>query len=284
MADRTVLESVAPFDPRNGTYSGFDEIEATVRLDQGQWQGEPWSEGSAVRPKLILLDGVAAAGDLDGDGEADAVYLLNLAMGGTGQLLYVAAVPASADSTSVVTASLVGDRVKVRYVDIVDGRVRLDVLQAGPEDAMCCPGELATRFWTLSDGMILVEGPSEVPVSRFRIASLQGSEWQLERWSWDESAAGSGVTLTFVEDAVAGSSGCNRYSAAISDGVSPGEITVGPAMGTRMACPEEQSAVESRFLGILGGAEKLGFLQGQLSLTSRIDGGIQTLFFKPAEP
>jgi hypothetical protein len=42
---------------------------------------------------------------------------------------------------------LIGDRVKLREVRIVDDRVEVDVVQHGPGEAMCCPTQEATRVW-----------------------------------------------------------------------------------------------------------------------------------------
>lgn len=281
---KRIEESALPFDPLNGRYRGFDDLDGPIRLVQGQWHGEPWVEGSSSRPQVMLLDDISAAGDLDGDGVDDHAYLLNLVMGGTGQLLYLAAVTDAADSNSTIVASLVGDRVKIRQLAIRNGQVWLDVLQAGPDDAMCCPGELATRTWALDDGQMLVEQASNMPARRFDVASLQGSQWQLERWSWDEPAGETGVTLKFGQGEISGHSGCNHYRSSIGDGQSPGEVQVGPTMGTRKACPADQSAVESRFLQSLASAGKLGFLKGRLILNYQVEGVIQTLFFSPMEP
>jgi heat shock protein HslJ len=81
------------------------------------------------------------------------------------------------------------------------------------------------------------------------------------------------VTLAYQDGRLAGTSGCNRYTAAAKPGASPGDLTVGPAAGTRMACPEPQSAVEARFLKQLGGAKKFGFHLGRLALSYEKDGG-----------
>ena len=75
----------------NATYHGF-EHPASVTLTDGIWTGEPDTEDSASRPEISLVRGFRLTGDLDADNEEEAVTLLNLALGGTGEILYLAVV------------------------------------------------------------------------------------------------------------------------------------------------------------------------------------------------
>jgi heat shock protein HslJ len=60
----------------------------------------------------------------------------------------------------------------------------------------------------------------------------------------------------------------------------PGEISVGVIAGTRMTCPEHESAVEARFLAQLGSAQRFGFRLGRLAITYvRADGMPGTMLF-----
>ena len=81
-------------------------------------------------------------GDLDGDGTDDAVVLLNYAPGGTGQLLYLAVMARKKGKIENIATTLIGDRVQIRDVRIEQKRIFVDVVQAEPKDAMCCPGEV----------------------------------------------------------------------------------------------------------------------------------------------
>ena len=78
--------------------------------------------------------------------------------GGTGTFVYIAVMSrVNGDVTNLATVP-VGDRIQIRSGEIANGKIILHVLQAGKDDAMCCPSTLATRNWTLSDGQ-LTEGP-----------------------------------------------------------------------------------------------------------------------------
>src|SRR5207244_10818252 len=99
----------------------------------------------------------------------------------------------------------------------------------------------------------------------------------------DQPAAGEpSVTLAYQAGRLAGKSGCNQYSAAIKAGDLPGDVTVGPAAGTRMACPPPAMEAERRFLDALASTSKIGFFAGRLALTSRSQEAVGLVLFAPA--
>ncbi|HEY5775388.1 MAG TPA: META domain-containing protein, partial [Xanthomonadales bacterium] len=90
------------------------------------------------------------------------------------------------------------------------------------------------------------------------------------------------VTLTFDAGRITGKSACNRYSADIKEGEKPGDISIGPAMGTRMACPEPLMDLETRYLEMLAQVTRFSFHAGQLALNGQNgDGTPFTMFFTP---
>jgi para-nitrobenzyl esterase len=121
---------------------------------------------------------------------------------------------------------------------------------------------------------------------RQTLQALGGTEWVLRAWDLKEPApADVEVTLEYQRGFFAGRSGCNRYTAPVAAGDVPGTVTVGPAAVTRMACPEPQSAVETRFLKQLGGTKAFGFRLGQLTLAYETEGGARgTMLFDARSP
>jgi heat shock protein HslJ len=104
--------------------------------------------------------------------------------------------------------------------------------------------------------------------------------WVLRAWSFEEPApATPEVTLEWKDGRVSGSSGCNRYFATVTAGDHPGDLKVGPAAGTRKACPAQETEVEGRWLRQLEHVVKYGFLVGQLALTYDLDGRIDVMLF-----
>jgi len=263
----------------NATYVGIEPAGGEVTLAAGIWEGRPYEEGGATRPVVRLLGDFEVRGDLDGDGTDEAVVLLGSSGGGSGEFVYLAVVEGRGGLAKNFDTAPIGDRVQVRGARIAAGRIALDLVQAGPSDASCCPGDLVTRSWELRQRR-LVEGPA-VRIGRLSPESIAGTEWVLERWAEGEVAPGGvEVTLRWEDGRLVGSSGCNRYVAPVTPGDQPGALGIGPIAGTRKACPEPAMGVEDRFLRQLGAASSLRFELGRLGLVYELDGDTGVMLFR----
>jgi hypothetical protein len=80
---------------------------------------------------------------------------------------------------------------------------------------------------------------------------------------------------------ITGKSACNRYSAGVEQGEAPADLKIGPAMGTRMACPGELMDLEHKYLDALTHVTGFSFLAGKLVLTWEKDGNWSTMIFDP---
>jgi heat shock protein HslJ len=164
---------------------------------------------------------------------------------------------------------------------VVENRLRLEVLQAGPEDAMCCPGELATREWGLTEAGF--EETSTQVTGRLSLAALVGPEWVLTGLDFREPApAEPEVSITFAEDgSAAGSSGCNSFNGKLEEGPEVGSLSAGPFMTTMMACAPDVMELEQLFLKRLGGVTGFSFWVGHLMLSWEVEDNAGTLLFQP---
>lgn len=260
------------------TYRGIYDEPVTLR--NGEYEGEPFVAGGASRPTVTLVDDLMLGGDLDGDGEDEAVVFLSESSGGSGTNLYVAAVAKEGEILRNVATALVGNRVQIRTAEVSGGVVALDVVQAGPEDAMCCPSQTARRSWKLENGA-LVEQPIQ-DVGTLSLDILAGTEWRLEWIRRDAPVADFvEITLTYEDGQFVGSGGCNRYFAQVDAGDGPGDIQVGPAGATRRMCPEPQMSAESQYLNALSNAVKFSFFNTRLTLTYETFDGLEMLVFTP---
>jgi len=127
----------------NATYSGI--YEQPVTLSNGRYSGEPFVQGGASRPTVGLVIDFRLTGDLDGDGRDEAVVELWENSGGSGTNNYLAVMAREAVGVVNLATGWLGNRVQLRAGRIIDRTIEVDVLQHGPEDAMCCPTQLATR-------------------------------------------------------------------------------------------------------------------------------------------
>ena len=265
---------------RNLAYRGVEGERRPLPFKDGKWAGRPAVPGAATHPHANLVEGLVAHGDLDGDGASEAVVLLNYSGGGTGQFLHVAVAKRGAAAVRNVATRFVGDRVQIRDLRVENRQVVLDVVRAGPSDPGCCAGELATLAWTLEKNALRPAARPEQP-ARLTPEALAGSQWVLHKWAANEPAAAEPpVTLAYADGKFAGQAGCNRYSAGVSaKGELAGDLAIGPAMTTRMACPGEATAIETRFLAALAGVSRFWFHAGQLALAYGGGDASGVLFF-----
>jgi heat shock protein HslJ len=179
-----------------------------------------------------------------------------------------------------VATTLIGDRVQIRDVHIEQNRIFVDVVQAGPKDAMCCPGEVTTRGWIVEPGGKLNPFVATTKPERLTLETIGNTEWVLRSWDLKEPAPRQPiVTLIFKDGRFAGSSGCNNYFAPAKEGNIPGDIEIGPAGTTRKSCPDKEMAVERRFLAQLAHVKKFSFLATQLALSWEKEGVWKTMLF-----
>lgn len=119
----------------------------------------------------------------------------------------------------------------------------------------------------------LEENEMEV-TGRLSLDTLEGTDWLLnwmdEKQTLTEDAE---VTLSFAAGRISGRSACNRYSANITEGDNPGDILIGPTMGTRMACADHLMEIESLYLKALGQVTSFSFHSGKLALNGLKEDG-----------
>ena len=265
---------------KNASYSGIEGLKGVVKLVDGRWEGRPYKKGSASRPVVNLVGDLRVIGDLDGDGMNDAVVLLNYTPGGTGQLLHLAVVTRRNGKIQNVATTLIGDRVQIRDVRIEQKRIFVDVVQAGPRDAMCCPGEVTSLGWTLEPGGKLNPFIATAKAERLTLDTIGNTEWVLRSWDLKAPAPKQPtVTLVFKDGRFTGSSGCNNYFAPAKEGTMPGDVEVGPAGTTRKSCPDNEMSVEARFLDQLARVKKFSFLTIQLALSWEKESVWKTMIF-----
>jgi heat shock protein HslJ len=260
---------------KGATVSGvFDQA---VTLTNGRYDGPPVEPGAASHPTLLLWEPAVAFGDMDGAPGSEAVAMLSSNSGGSGEFVYVAVFGVRDGKLANLGTAQVGDRARLQSLWLEKGKAIMDVVEAGPKDPACCPTQLARKTYAMEGGAFK-QTKSEV-LGTLTMGTLAANEWQLVSIDGQPLPASAKPPVIHFELAnVRGFAGCNRFTAPIKE-TAPGEIDIGPAAATRMACPPEAMELEQKFLGQLDKASRYTFLAGQLALSWADKDGTGTLLF-----
>ena len=262
----------------NLSYGGIFDNEPITLTDGVYAYTEP---GSAAQPFVRLLDRLIANGDLNGDGAEDAVALLEHESSGTGRFTYLAPVLDVLTEPAAAPAIMLGDRIQMKSLAIVDGQVVAEYIAQGPGDGQCCPTYNVRSTFAWQDGALVETGREEL--SKVALADLDGTTWRLVDLG-DGQAPLPATEITLQVDAgqISGSAGCNTYNAEVTSAeAAPQTITVGPIATTMMLCEEPVATQEATYLARLGGAVLWGYDGGLLTIAYELDGASAHLRFEP---
>ncbi|MEM7344063.1 MAG: WG repeat-containing protein, partial [Chloroflexota bacterium] len=125
-----------------------------VTLVDGEYEN---SYGEEIYERFIVFaaDTPPAFGDLDADGDEDAVTILIANGGGTGFFFYLTPVLNNDGEPESLEPLFLGDRVIINDLKIENGEIAIDVITHGPNDGLCCPTvPLDLRFLLESERLV----------------------------------------------------------------------------------------------------------------------------------
>ena len=130
---------------RTAFYPGETRL---VKLTGGRYQ----SSNDPASPDFasIVMGEIFAFGDLDGDGASDAVVTLAENYGGTGVFVSLAAVLNRGGLPEYAASAMIDDRPKIDVLSIENGRIYMEGVIHGIQDATCCPTFKVTQSFQLS--------------------------------------------------------------------------------------------------------------------------------------
>ena len=103
--------------------------------------------------------GNQATGDLNGDGQDDAAFILTQSGGGSGTFYYIVAALATAKGYEGTNAILLGDRIAPQTTQIQNGEIVVSYADRNPTDPMTtAPSVGVTKYFKIQDNR-LVEAP-----------------------------------------------------------------------------------------------------------------------------
>jgi hypothetical protein len=122
---------------------------------------------SAARNTTVVR-GAPVAGDLDQDGDDDAVVILVNEPGGSGTFYYVAVAELDRNRFNGSAAVLIGDRIALQNVAVENGIVTVNLVERAGDSLVAAPSEAISRRYTyMEDELQELEAPAagEVIVS-----------------------------------------------------------------------------------------------------------------------
>jgi hypothetical protein len=101
------------------------------------------------RVTLVDRPGYVQFGDLDNDQKAEGLVVLAASTGGSGTSYYLVAATEQQGQLRPVAATLLGDRIQLQEISVINGQVQIELITQGPNDPMCCPTLTVTANYTL---------------------------------------------------------------------------------------------------------------------------------------
>jgi heat shock protein HslJ len=283
--DKAPKERLAPPGPpptptleqvKAATVSGvFDQA---ITLTDGKYEGQPAAPDAASRPTALLWEPTFHTADLDGVLGSEALALLSSNSGGSGEFVYLAVFGLRDGAFANLATVPVGDRIRLQNLWIERGKVIMDVIEPGPNDAACCPTQVSRKTFGY-DGGTFKQVSSEVR-GMLAVSMLGANEWTLIEIDGQPVPQGVDPPLIHVESGkLRGFAGCNRFTASVTE-TKPGEIDIGAAAAEKKACPPPQMELEQTFLTQLDAVNRYSYVAGQLALTWADGDKVGTLLFR----
>ncbi len=276
MSIGTAPEGLSPEELADATYTSEFTDDGTAPLTDGAYS-EPAAPGSATETKVMLLPDYTIYGQLNGQDIAAVVLATDA--GGSGTFYNLHVMVSGDGQPAEVASTFLGDRVQINSITIKDNQIVVDMVQAGPDDPMCCPTQRVVKTYELQ-GDQLVETSSQVVEGEGGPTTLEGTSWILTTLNGAEPLPDTTITASFEADGnLAGSDGCNRYGATYQ--VNGDQITFTPGIGTLMACPEPIMKQASDYMVALESATSYQIQGDTLGLLDADGNAVATFTAQP---
>ena len=163
---------ISPEDVRNSEYQlGFLDQIRVVQLVDGKYQ-----EGSADGTDYVSVSvtDFIARGDLNGDGENEAVAIVAENYGGSGTFVFLAVYQYVNDKALFLTSIFLDDRPLINHLAVENGEIFVDIVVHTKDDPMCCPTLATARNYLLNGvNLILTRYTTETPAGQPREIQIE---------------------------------------------------------------------------------------------------------------
>jgi hypothetical protein len=166
------IPGISPEQIRNSEYQlGFLDQIRTVPLQDGQYEeGNP---GGTDFVSVFVTDFIAR-GDLNGDGENEAVAIVAENYGGSGTFVFLVVYQYLNDEAVFLTSIFLDDRPLINDLAVENGEIFVDATVHNADDPMCCPTLKTTRHYLLNGiNLILTDFTSQTPAGELRQITIE---------------------------------------------------------------------------------------------------------------
>ncbi len=133
---------------RNATYEvGLNEV-VTATLTQGEYF-------DPANSLTVTMGDLVAYGDFTGNNQDEAVVFLVSNYGGTGRFHDLVVMRDEKGAPTQLASAPLGDRVQLRSISVKDGLIVVYMVEAGPDDAACCPTQEVVKVFGLQDDQLV---------------------------------------------------------------------------------------------------------------------------------
>lgn len=209
----------------------------TIQLVNGLSETEAGSDSAA---KIITrFFGNEAIGDLNGDGEQDAAFIVTQTSGGSGTFFYVVAALRTTDGYLATDAALLGDRIAPQTTAIENGMLVVNYADRKPDESFAVsPSVAVTKYFKIVNSNLVEENI---------LAQITGRQWkwvktQMNDGSLTTPAKSAAFTITFNQDGTfSGTTDCNNFFGNFE--ISENKLSLLQIGATKMACQGSQETV-----------------------------------------
>ena len=209
----------------------------TIQLVNGLSEVEA-APGSAAKITTRYF-GNEAFGDLNGDGEQDAAFIVTQTTGGSGTFFYVVAVLSSASGYTGTDAVLLGDRIAPQTTTIENGLLVVNYADRKPDESFAVsPSVGVTKYFKVVNDNLIEENV---------LSQITGREWKWVKTQMNDGSLTTPVkndafTITFNQDGTfTGTTDCNNFFGNYE--ISGNQLSLLQIGATKMACQDSQETV-----------------------------------------
>ena len=166
------IPGISVEDVRNSEYQlGLLDQIRTVQLTDGHYQ--EGTQGDEDYLSVSVTDFIAR-GDLDGDGENEAVAIVTEYYGNSGTFYFLVVYQYLNDEPVFVTSIYIDDQPLFNELAIEDGEIFVDVAVHDTDDPTCCPSIETKRHYFLNGvNLILTDYSTETPAGDPRVITIE---------------------------------------------------------------------------------------------------------------